>query len=110
MPQGTAILVPGQYKNCYGFGKYRGYECLRQVLPVKVYRDDDGDEEFDTNSDTVEEGLFGIHIHKAGVLSKIVGTWSAGCQVFQRKEDFEEFMNLCKDSLQDLFTYTLIEF
>ena len=108
--RGAAILVPGQYLNAYCLGVYKGYECLRQFGPLSVYRDNDRDEDFDAQIDTIETGYFGIHIHKAGLLSNFVGTWSAGCQVFRRKDDFESFIEICKRSNKNYFTYTLLEF
>lgn len=111
-PKGTAILVPGRYQAAYELGTYRGYTALRQVKPVKVYRDNNQDSAFDMNPATIEEGFFGIHIHRAGLLSKIVGLSSAGCQVFQNKADFDEFIDLCKKSARhwgNRFTYTLVQ-
>jgi hypothetical protein len=60
----------------------------------------------------VDEGVFGINIHKAGADSTYVENWSEGCQVFKRVKDFEEFMTICRkarDIHGNSFTYTLIE-
>jgi len=111
-PNGTAIMVPGQYLGAYSIGKYRGKDVLRQVEPVKVYRDKNGDSEFNQDSATIEEGVFGLHIHRAGAISNIVGLHSAGCQVFQKQADFEDFMTLCAsgaESWGNKFSYTLLE-
>lgn len=111
--KGTAVLVPGQYRRAYMLALYRDYIALRQVKPVRVWRDNDRDSDLDLPSVTVEEGLFGIHIHRAGIWSKVVGQSSAGCQVFQKHADFAEFIELCKKASEywdDLFTYTLLEF
>lgn len=110
--KGAAIMVPGQYKQAYSIGWYKGYKALRQVRPVEVYRDADYDYEFDMSPDTIERGLFGIHIHRAGLLSKVVGQSSAGCQVFQTHADFKEFMTYCEAAelhWGNKFTYTLLE-
>jgi hypothetical protein len=112
-PDGTAILAPGQYKGAYVMGLHRGYPALVQVKPVKVYRDNDRDSQIDAYSGTIETGLFGINIHKAGAWSKVVGQNSAGCQVFQKSADFEDFMRICRLSAnywRNSFTYTLLEF
>lgn len=109
---GTAVLVPGQYVDAYSLGDYKGYTALRQVLPVRVYRDNNRDSKIDKKSDTIEEGLFGIQIHKAGAFSKFIGLNSAGCQVFQKSADFEEFIDLCTKAAKNFgnkFTYTLLE-
>ena len=111
--KGTAILVPGQYRSCFKKGKHKGqYEALVQYRPVKVYRDDNKDTKLNFNPDTIEEGMFGINIHKAGLESVVVDGWSAGCQVIARSVDFNEFMNLVILAIPrcgDIFTYTLIE-
>jgi hypothetical protein len=105
--KGVAILVPGQYRSSHSLGLHQGkYEALRQVRPVKVYRDSNKDLKYDQLK--VDEGLFGINIHKAGVDSTLVDTWSEGCQVFKRTKDFNEFMKLVKKAGKT-FTYTLIE-
>jgi hypothetical protein len=111
-PKGAAIIVPGQYKDVYQLGGFRGYMALRQVGQLRVYRDNNKDSQFDHNSATIESGHFGIHIHKAGIWSKLVGQNSAGCQVFQKAKDYEEFMNQCSavaDKYGNKFTYTLLE-
>lgn len=112
--KGCAILVPGQYRRTYGFGYHQGkYRALVQVGAVKVYRDDNKDRNLDMNPDTIAEGFFGINIHKAGVDSKIIENWSAGCQVFKKASDFDTFMSLCylqsNYRLGNKFTYTLID-
>ena len=60
----------------------------------------------------IDEGVFGINIHKAGADSTYVENWSEGCQVFKRSKDFDEFMkiiNKAKDFYGNHFTYTLLE-
>lgn len=112
-PKGTAIMVPGQYKSTYILGSYKGYTVLRQNRAVKVYRDNNRDSVFDEESSTIDEGLFGIHVHKAGLISILVGKWSAGCQVFKKAEDFKEFISICEQyriPLDNQFTYTLLEY
>jgi len=64
-------------------------------------------------------GMFGINIHapitvragmKTYVASKVYAA-SAGCQVFQRLQDFLEFRTLCDNAEKEWgnkFTYTLI--
>lgn len=108
--KGVARLVPGQYRRCYALGLHQGkYEALRQVDKVKVYRDADRDLVHDENK--IEEGLFGINIHKAGVNSTYVENWSEGCQVFKKTADFNEFIKICNAAKKihgNVFTYTLI--
>jgi len=113
--KGTAILVPGQYRATYKIDKHRGkYDALCQRnKPVKVYRDNNKNEIYDWNPATLDEGLFGINIHKAGRISTRVDTWSAGCQVFANETEFKSFMAYCKKQIAEgfgnCFTYTLIK-
>ena len=112
---GTAILVPGQYRGSHMIGLHQGkYEALRQRKPVKVYRDNDKDLEYDTDEDTIKEGIYGINIHRSNPYdqSYYVNKWSAGCQVFKKVADFHEFMDICRkarDIWGNSFSYTLIE-
>ena len=63
---GTAILVPGQYRGSHKIRKHQGkYEALGQRRPVKVYRDNDRDLEYDTDEATIKEGIYGINIHRS---------------------------------------------
>lgn len=110
--RGTAILVPGQYVDSYQLGLHKGYRALCQVEPVRVYRDANLDKKWDTEEATIQRGRYGINIHKAGWWSRVVGPYSAGCQVFQRSADFQEFLDIClgaEKKGQKRFTYTLFE-
>ena len=109
---GCARLVAGQYRGVWSIDKHQGkYDALCQRNGnVKVYRDTDLDLEYDENK--ITEGMFGINIHKSGQDSTWVENWSAGCQVFKRSKDFDEFMKICKKASKihgNKFSYTLIE-
>ena len=108
---GVARLVEGQYRGSHGIGLHQGkYEALKQAKNVKVYRDADKDLEYDENK--IQEGIFGINIHKAGADSTYVENWSEGCQVFKKSADFDAFMAIVRKSRDihgNSFTYTLIE-
>ena len=108
---GVARLVPGQYINSHALGMHQGkYEALKQFGKVKVYRDANRDMNYDEK--VIQEGVFGINIHKAGADSTYVENWSEGCQVFKRAADFEEFMVIARKAASvgnSKFTYTLIE-
>ena len=108
---GIARLVEGQYRGSHGIGLHQGkYEALKQAKNVKVYRDANRDMNYDETK--IEEGIFGINIHKAGADSTYVENWSMGCQVFKKSADFDAFMEICKKSSKlhgNSFTYTLIE-
>lgn len=108
---GVARLVEGQYRGSHTIGLHQGkYEALRQSKPVKVYRDPNKDMIYDETK--IQEGVFGINIHKAGVDSTYVENWSEGCQVFKKSADFEQFMSIIREASKihgNGFTYTLIE-
>ena len=116
-PDGVAIVVPGQYRSSHKIGLHQGkYEALRQQKPIKVWRDDNKDNVYDHIADDIQDGVFGINIHRAtkypGHESTQVDKWSAGCQVIAAYNDFEEFMNVmykARDAWSNSFTYTLIE-
>jgi hypothetical protein len=108
---GVARLVEGQYIDSHIMRLHAGkYEALGQNKPVKVFRDPNKDMVYDEKS--IQEGVFGINIHKAGADSTYVENWSEGCQVFKRSADFEEFMTICRKAKAangNKFSYTLIE-
>ena len=108
---GVARLVEGQYRGSHTIRLHQGkYEALGQSKNVKVYRDANRDMIY--NETKIDEGVYGINIHKAGADSTYVENWSEGCQVFKKSADFEEFMKICRkarDIHGNSFTYTLIE-
>lgn len=108
--KGCARLKEGQYRSSHHIALHQGkYEALCQQKPVTVYRDANLDDNYDEAK--TETGLFGINIHKGGADSLTVDNWSAGCTVFKRQKDFNEFMSLCKKAKAihgNSFTYTLI--
>ena len=113
-PSGTAILKSGQYVDAYQIGLHKGkYQALVQKKPVTVIRDNDRNDLLNFFAET-SSGMYGINIHKSSNKSNelIIGEDSAGCQVFQKQEDFLEMMraaNVSKDRYGNSFTYTLID-
>ncbi len=113
--KGAAILQAGQYKDTWSIGMHRGkYEALVQTKPVTVIRDNDRNALINYFAPT-STGKFGINIHRATIGKDNVSSIdkdSAGCQVFQNKADFDEMMNLAKNSRAkygNKFTYSLID-
>ena len=111
---GTAILVSGQYRGAYSIGKHRGqYLALVQSGKVKVYRDNDRDNILDMDPETIQDGYFGINIHKRSGESDTVNGASAGCQVFRYEHEFNRMMYLAQKQVSErgwrTFTYTLLE-
>lgn len=111
-PNGCAVLQPGQYLNAYKIGFHKDQKALVQVGSVSVKRDKDlngiaGD------SGTLDKGLFGLNIHGATKLSltKLIGPWSAGCQVHADWAKKEEMVAICSKYQavnKGLLTYTLL--
>lgn len=115
LSKGAAILVPGQYRSVYSIDLHKGkYQALCQKAPVKVYRDYNKDQIYDMDPKTIESGIFGINIHRAGryAESTLVDNWSAGCQVLANPQNFNSLMTLAKQQVKqglgNKFTYTLI--
>lgn len=114
-PQGTAILMQGQYKGAYQIGLHKGkYYALVQRKPITVLRDYDRNAVLDFYNGRKYTGMFGVNIHHASVngTTKTVDRYSAGCQVFANINDFNLFMQLCEKHKQlygNSFTYTLID-
>jgi len=113
---GVAILKEGQYRGSHKIRKHRGqYDALCQQKPLKVYRDRDLDMEYDLIEENIQNGIFGINIHRAtkyiGKKSTQIDKWSAGCQVIAANDDFKHFMEIMYKSKEvwgNSFTYTLI--
>lgn len=115
--KGVAILKPGQYRGSHKLRLHQGkYLALGQKEPVKVYRDKNKDGDYDLLEESVDEGLFGINIHRAtgksGGKSIRVDKWSAGCQVIADNDDWHCFLDICQSAREiwgNSFTYTLLE-
>lgn len=109
---GVAIVKEGQYRGSHEIRKHRGqYDALCQKGLLKVYRDKNLDESYDFHEENVAEGYYGINIHRAGTNSTQIDRWSAGCQVFAKRKNFDFFMDImynAKAAWGNSFTYTLI--
>ena len=113
---GTAILVPGQYRGVYMVDKHGGkYDALCQRAgEVTVWRDNDRDGQLTYGGQTYS-GYFGINLHHASYTgtSTQVDKWSAGCQVIANIDDFNRFMTIVMRQQQyhptwTKYTYTLL--
>lgn len=115
--KGVAILKPGQYRGSHKLRLHQGkYLALGQQKAVKVYRDNNRDGKYDLLEENVDEGIFGINIHRAtgrkGGKSIRVDKWSAGCQVIANNDDWHQFLDICQTAREiwgNSFTYTLLE-
>lgn len=115
---GTAVICPGQYPNCYKVGRHKDYEAIEQVGKMKYIRDNNRNKILDWVYNAVGAkfvwAINKTNIHHAGVDSKLVDKWSAGCIVFGKLADFTTFMSLIKCSTEQYkhpnsFDLTLFE-
>lgn len=112
--KGCAILKEDQFKNAFKLGKHKNsYPALVQIKPLPLYRDNDKNNKLNL-SGKFDYELAGINIHRASKwkISRIIGNYSAGCQVFESVKDYEnKFIPLIEKSEKlygNSFTYTLI--
>jgi hypothetical protein len=110
-PDRLAILQPGIYK--YKAGKHRNlYDALVPVDKSHVHRYEVPDKDkakFTTYEPGYSEtGDFGINIHRAKG-EKEIGYYSAGCIVFQKKEDLDSVLDKLKESNQKEIDFILVE-
>lgn len=125
---GTAILMPGQYKGVYkidGHGRTRYKALCQRNGTVRVWRDNNKDDVLDQNVE-VAEGWYGINIHASSTKpydedrdrdpdASPVNRWSAGCQVHATTTGFREMMALAHKQIEahptwePSFTYTLLD-
>ena len=119
--KGTAILIPNQYKGVYRVDTHArnnsrfAHEALCQRGgTLQVWRDNNRDKVLDHAPESIDEGWFGVNIHrsKSSGEADYVGSYSAGCQVFKNSTDFKLFMDVIKRSRKlygNSFSYTLLE-
>jgi hypothetical protein len=124
-PGGCAVMVPGQYIDAYMVGIHgrskpadRRYEALEQCGKIRYVRDNNRDSRIDRelyqDPKKIFSSIIKTNIHRASrwTIGRFIETYSAGCQVFQKYADFEEFMKICKLAMpynRNRFTYTLLE-
>jgi hypothetical protein len=113
--KGTAILKSGEYKDAYRIGLHRNkYQAVVQNKPVTVIRDNDRNAIINYFGKT-DTGMFGINIHRATIGKNnefVIDKDSAGCQVFQKVADFNDFMlmaNKSKEVNGNSFSYILLD-
>lgn len=84
--------------------------CLRQVKPLKYYRDNNLDDKID-ESGNIYEGNNSTNIHansyvaKKGIISWIIGKWGTGCTVVNDLTKYYESL-LANIEYEDDVTYT----
>ena len=121
-PDGTAILIPGQYPNAWILGLHHRNDPLKRYPAYqqrtsgvwKVWRDKDADGQFDM-SGKVFTNAEGINGHRASRNNKgeHVGLDGAGCQVILHEDEFLQWLwagkNALDKGLPNSFHYTLFQ-
>ena len=121
---GTGIMKEGQYVDIYRIGYHNSDKnppkkhlaLVQTGGKVTAYRDANKDYYYDLDSRKTETGYFGMNIHKGtynvGGAGVNVGAFSAGCQVFQKYDQHNRFMELCTQQRDkgkyDKYSYTLL--
>jgi hypothetical protein len=110
---GAAVIKVDQWSyNLWSPGLHRGkMQALRQVNPVKYYRDGNKDKKSE-QSGKVHEGIIYINFHTSSYTRKtgssnVIGAWSAGCQVCNNFTDYYKIMGLVSN--QSFISYCLIK-
>lgn len=115
--RGCAVLVEGQFRSAFKLGKHKGdYDALVQAKPLPLYRikSFNGNLNKAITECPIKDEIAGINIHRASKwkISRMIGLYSAGCQVFESVRDYEDkFMPLIKAAAEkygNMFTYTLV--
>ena len=109
---GTFHLRSGFQSRLWAFGIHRGYEAFvndyRRCRPTEGWRDADynfvqGDK------DKIVRDYIGINFHRMHntILVKVIGKYSAGCQVVRDIKDFNYILQQAKQSGVIIFNYML---
>lgn len=107
---GVAFIKEGQYLQSYKIGKHLNRYALVQIKNVKIYRDNNNDDKFDKIY--IDEGIFGINIHDVWDVENFDIYSSAGCIAFKDRNQFEDFLKICKISSNkygNLFSKTVLD-
>lgn len=113
--KGTGILDYGQHRKIWKPGLHKGKPALVQVTPCRAIRDYNRDGILDFDSHVKDVGLFGCNLHRANPsgTTKVVGKWSAMCQVLANAVDVDRILSLVKKQKNfigsDYVSYTLLK-
>tara|TARA_Y100000296_G_scaffold700_2_gene673 strand:+ start:518 stop:1969 length:1452 start_codon:yes stop_codon:yes gene_type:complete len=116
----SAILKPGQYSS-WQVWDHHGHIALGQRAgPVTIYLDSTEDAivhaEQHSSPAATESGWYGINIHRShspsqGIAPDLTynrsgtppyGSWSEGCQVFSNPHQFDEFMQIIINKMDEM--------
>lgn len=109
---GTFHLLEGHHKAIWTFGIHKGYSALvndyKYCRPTKGWRDSDFDFAY-SKKDRIVCDYFGVNFHRmhSDIIVKLIGKYSAGCQVVQNPKDFAYILQRAKESGEKVFNYML---
>lgn len=127
---GCAVIEPGQWVDAYSIGYHKGYDgtkinpktntpypahrALILTGHIMIKRDADKDGVAGNNGAVMKGDGTGCNIHGAlrADITRTIGPWSAGCQVFAAWKEKEAFIDICekyRTLVHNKFTYTLIK-
>lgn len=74
-------------------------KCLRQIAPMKYYRDGNSNDKIDETGE-IYEGNYSTNVHansynsKSGIVSRLIGAWSYGCVVINDLTKYYQMLEL----------------
>lgn len=119
-PGGAAAIAPGQYRACWEYAPkwlHGRYDCLRQVGNISYYRDNNRDNVYDYQPQSIQTRAdVGLCLHghlQATETATRVGNSSAGCVVLKSNHDYHFLWALFGEQINagygSRFTLTLLE-
>ena len=102
-PDGAAVWKTNEYyEDLYSYGLHKGkMPALRQVKPIKYYRDNDKDEKAEEIG-ALHQGIIYANFHgvsydpKTQVIKTNINGWSYGCQVCNNMADYRRIIELVR--------------
>lgn len=103
LKDGAAVWKTNEfYSDLYSYGLHKSkMPCLRQVAPIKYYRDDDKDTKAEEIGE-LHEGIIYANFHgvdydfESNVVKSNINGWSFACQVCNNMKDYREIVKRVK--------------
>jgi hypothetical protein len=112
--KGVAVIKTNEwYYDLWSYGLHKGkMQALRQVNPVKHYRDSNKNKKVEEYGQFYNSIIY-ANFHTAsysqriGFIRKLIGGWSVACQVVNNATDYYKIINYTKE--QHRVSYCLIK-
>lgn len=113
-PGGVAVIKTNEwYYDVWRYGLHKSkMEALRQIRPIKFYRDNDRDGKTEEVGKLYNEIIY-ANFHtvsydkRKGYILKLIGGWSVACQVCNNVEEYYKIIALTKN--QNAVSYCLLK-